>query len=204
MSSAPGQIPSETAEWPPALFSVELNHDERPLWVDQPMLAGIGKELLVLLAMCVPCGVGTLIGGWYCYKWAVGAGAIGNLGIVVSLFTIVWLGASLIVIPPLWPLRLRRCWFALTTQRLIIRRPALFVFWPRIRQIRVGQGHNIRVKCIWSYLPDQTGDIYLGEHSLNVMEHVRHAPQTVDLIRHVLLHEPFPLPTVSEEPKEIN
>ena len=202
MSSAPNLHLPDSPEWPSALYGVELNHDERLLWADRPRLAGWGKELLWLYPMCLPFGVGALAGGWYFYKRAVGAGAIWNPANILFLLAIAAFGAGLILFPLIWPLRLLRSSFALTNERLIIRQPALIIFWPRIRQLKVGQGHSVRVKCTWAWLPDQTGDIYFSARPLDIMERVPHTPEVVALIRHVLLHEPFPPPPVPQQEVE--
>ena len=185
MSSASKRSLLDCPEWPRALSGVQLGNDERLLWAGRPVLAGYGKQLLWAYPLCVPFGVGALIGGWYCYQWAVGAGAIWNPGILNGLAAIVAIGAALLLLPLLWPLRLWRCCYALTTERLIIREPALVFCWPRIRQLKVGQGQSVRVKRVCTWLPDQTGDICYGTKPLDVMERIPRAPEVVALIREI-------------------
>ena len=78
MSSASKRSLLDCPEWPRALSGVELGNDERLLWAGRPVLAGYGKQLLWAYPLCVPFGVGALIGGWCLYRWAVGAGANSN------------------------------------------------------------------------------------------------------------------------------
>ena len=90
MSSASKRSLLECPESPGALSGVQLGDDERLLWAGRPVLAGYGKQLLWAYPLCVPFGVGALIGGWYFYRWAVGAGAIWNPGILNGLDTGAW------------------------------------------------------------------------------------------------------------------
>src|SRR5262249_6301129 len=135
MSSAPSPVSPESPESQSVPIGVELRDGERLLWFGRPMLAGYGKELLWLYPMCLLFGVGALVGGWYFYEWAAGAGALKDVKILGCLAVILLFALGLLVVPLLWPLRLWRSEYALTTQRLIIRQPALLIGWPTIQEL---------------------------------------------------------------------
>jgi hypothetical protein len=188
MLSAPAPIPPDSPDSPQALSGVKLRDGERLLWAGRPALAGCGKELLLEYPLLyLPFGAGALVGGWYFYEWAAGAGALRDVGILCCLAVLLWIGLGSLVVPLLWPLRLWRSEFALTTRRLIIRQPSLLVFWPRVSELAAAQAGGVRIKCIWTWLPERTGDIYYREGVSAVMERVPRAEEVVALIRSTLL-----------------
>src|SRR6516162_9394446 len=190
MSSTSSPIPLVSPESPAAMPGVELRDGERLVWAGRPMLTGKGKELLWLYPMCLLFGVGALIGGWYFYEWAAGAGALWGIKSLGFLAAILLFGLGLLVVPLLWPLRLWRIAYALTTQRLLVREPALLVLWPRVRELGASQAGGVRLKCIWAWLPDRTGDIYYGQGVAEVMERVPRAEEVVALIHQTLVPPP--------------
>jgi hypothetical protein len=181
---APGQ-PVPSGVMPDV--GTELRTDERVLWVGRPLLAGYAKELLWQYPIWFLCGSATLTIGWAFYSWAAGAGVLWDFRFLASLSVLGLLGLGFLVLPLLWPLRLGRSSYALTTHRLIIRQPALVVLWLRTRSVDASQ---VRVKCLWTWLPDRTGDITYGIGGANAMERVPHAEEVVTLIRQTLVPPP--------------
>jgi hypothetical protein len=186
MSSPPSPIPFESYDLPPALWSLELREGERLVWAVRPMLAGCFKELLWLYPFVLLFGIGFLVGGWYFYEWAAGAGARWDFTAIAILVILIWSGVGFIVVPLLWPLSLWRSAYALTTQRLIVRQPALMVLWPRIYELRASQVDRVRLKCTWTWLPEETGDISFGDGASEIMQRVPQAEEVVALIHRTL------------------
>src|SRR5262245_27839070 len=128
MPTVNAPTPPDSPDSPQAWSGVRLRDGERLLWAGRPMLAGYGKELLLLYPMCLVFAVGAAIGGWYFYDWAAGAGALRDVKVLGCLAVILLFALGLLVVPLLWPVRLWGSEYALTTQRLIIRQPALLAF----------------------------------------------------------------------------
>src|SRR5262249_28969456 len=146
-----------------------------------------GRELLWMYPMCLAFAAGAAAGGWYFYRWAAGAGALRDAKIFGCLAVVALFGLGLLVVPLLWPLRLRRSRYALTTQPLLVRVPAVLAFWPRVREVAAARAGGVRLKCVWAWLPEGTGDIYYGPGPMDFMERVPGAEEVVALIRSTLL-----------------
>jgi hypothetical protein len=180
------ELPQNTSEAIERLLRI----DERLIWATRPCLTGYAKELLWMypIYLALACVAG--ICGWLFYSWLAGMGALWNirtLGLILVFGVFV---VGLTVLPLLWPLHLHRSWYALTTQRLLICSPAIIILWPRIRSVEASEAGNVRVKCIWTWLPDGTGDIYYQDVPLRIMERVSHAEEVSALIRRTLISEP--------------
>jgi hypothetical protein len=158
--------------------------DERLVRAGRPALAGYGKEPLWLYPLFLLFGAAA--GGWWFYSWAAGAGALWHAR-ALAFLAIVWLFAALLVALPLaWPLRPRRSSYALTMQRLLIRKPAMLVLWPRVRRLGPAESQGVRLRCTWAWLPGRTGDIACGSGLSDLMERVPHAEEVAALIRQTL------------------
>jgi hypothetical protein len=199
--SAPAPDPVGVPPQVLAAIRAELRTDEQLVWAAKPRLAGYAKELLLAYPMCLVAATVIGVGGWFFYSWAQGAGALNNIRCVLILAVIGLFVVSLLVGPPLWPLRLRRSWYALTTQRVVLRVPALLIVWPRIRTLDPAGCARVRV-VIWTWLPDGTGDIIwdevpaagtAGPHWPKPgmrMERVPRAEEVAELIRRTLALPP--------------
>ncbi len=119
------------------------------------------------------------------------SGALWDFKILACLFIVAIFSLGLFIVPLMWPLRLWRSAYVLTTQRLVVCQPALLVFCPRVREIGPAQVGRIQLKCIWTWLPQRTGDIIYGEGVSGVMERVPRAEEVVALIRNTLVQLPY-------------
>jgi hypothetical protein len=184
-----------------AAIRAELRTDEHLVWASKPRLTGYVKELLWIYPMCLVGAVVVGAGWWLFYSWARGAGALNDFKILALLAILGVFALSLLVVPLLWPLRLRRSWYALTTQRVVLRVPALLIVWPRTRTLDPARCVRVRV-VIWTWLPDKTGDIIwdeappgetAGQHWPKPglrMERVPRAEEVGELIRRTLAIPP--------------
>src|SRR5580698_2123457 len=183
MSAAPSWDKLEVPQ--DVLDSIQgvLNVDERLLWATKPLFAGYVQEQIRLYPIYLFFAIGLAAGGWYFYSWAEGAGILWNFRPLVLLVIIGMMALSLIFVPILWTIRLGRCWYALTSQRLLVCTPQLLILLPRVRSL---EAPPVRLKCIWTWLPDRTGDIYFGDSNFRIMERVPHAEEVVALINRTL------------------
>jgi hypothetical protein len=150
----------ETDGVPPrvlAAIRAELRDDEELVWAGRPWLAAYFKHLLLVYPICLVFGAASLVGGWLLYAWAVRAGALWDAQILLAVAALVAWGGWLVVLPLLWPVRLARSWYALTTRRVILRRPGLLLLWLRTQSLDAARalvGGRVKVN-----LPDRSGDI---------------------------------------------
>jgi hypothetical protein len=156
------------------------------------MIDGYWKEMIWQGPMYLVFSIGVFVAGWYTYDWAKGEGGLQDIKIVCCLALFPLMGLSLLIMPLLWPLRLRRCQYTLTTHRLIIRQPGLLIFLPTTREVGPGDAGAVRLKCIWTWLPERTGDIVYGEAlgGQIVIERIPQAEEVVKLIHNTLLPNP--------------
>jgi hypothetical protein len=162
-----------------AAIRAELRNEEQLVWVGRPSLKGHFKELLLFYPLFLVFGAATAAGAWLFFSWAEGAGVLGSFRVLLILVVIGVFGLSLLVVPLLWPLRLLRSWYALTTQRVILRAAQFLILWTQVRSLDPTRMGALHVR-IWSYLPDRTGDItWAGGEP----ERVPHVEEVAELIR---------------------
>ena len=58
---------------------------------------------------------------------------------------------------------------------------------PTAREVWPSQAGGVRLKCVWTWLPDRAGDIAFGAKPTDLMERVPRAEEVVALIRDTLL-----------------
>jgi hypothetical protein len=136
-----------------------LRGDEQLVWAGQPQLKPYLRDLSLTYPICLISSGLLLVMGWVFFSWAQGAGALADLKILAVL-AIIGIGAvGGVFVPLLWPLKLHRSWYALTTRRILIREPRLLILWPRVFSIDAARLTGLRIQV---YLPDRSGRITWG------------------------------------------
>lgn len=165
-----------------AALRAELRSDESVVWTGRPLLRGFLTDLLLSYPICILGAAALAALGWLFHRWA-GDAALEHPRFLLVLVLLALGAVPMIVVPPLWPLRLRQSWYALTNQRVIVHQPLLLFFWPTSRTIEASAARKMRVRATWAYLPDETGDLTCSGGDL---ERVPFAPAVADLIRRTL------------------